>query len=112
MIEALTYRLSDHTTADDASRYRSGQEVKDAWALEPLIRTRAFLVNTGLWDVAKEQALLQECALKVDAAVTEYLAKSKPSTDAMFDHLFAALPAQLREQRLVARKYGSKPSGH
>ena len=36
LIEALTYRLSDHTTADDASRYRSHAEVKEAWALEPL----------------------------------------------------------------------------
>jgi 2-oxoisovalerate dehydrogenase E1 component alpha subunit len=112
LIEALTYRLSDHTTADDASRYRSGQEVKDAWALEPLIRIRDFLINAGLWDTAKEQALLDESALKVDAAVTEYLGKAKPSPDAMFEHLFAALPARLHEQRLVARKYGSKPSGH
>jgi 2-oxoisovalerate dehydrogenase E1 component alpha subunit len=112
LIEALTYRLSDHTTADDASRYRSGQEVKEAWALEPLIRVRAYLRNAGVWDPAKEKTLLEECALKVDAAVTEYLMKSKPSTDAMFDHLFAALPAQLRGQRLAARKYGAKPSGH
>ena len=112
LIEALTYRLSDHTTADDASRYRSGQEVKDAWALEPLIRIRKFLLNAGIWDAAKEQTLLEECALQVDAAVTEYLAKARPTTDAMFDHLFAALPAHLHEQRRVARKYGSKPSGH
>jgi pyruvate dehydrogenase E1 component alpha subunit len=117
LIEALTYRLSDHTTADDASRYRSGQEVKDAWALEPLIRTRTFLAGAGLWDAAMEQALLQECSVKVDAAVTEYLGKAKPETDAMFDHLFAALPAHLREQRLIARHYSSKPgaskpSGH
>ena len=117
VIEALTYRLSDHTTADDAGRYRSGEEVKDAWALEPLVRTRKFLIDTGLWDAAKERALLEECALKVDAAVTEYLAKAKPATDAMFDHLFAALPAHLSEQRLIARHYssklaGSKSSGH
>jgi pyruvate dehydrogenase E1 component alpha subunit len=112
LIETLTYRLSDHTTADDASRYRSGEEVKDAWTLEPLIRIREFLINAGVWDAAKEAALLQECALEVDAAVTEYLAKAKPSTDAMFDHLFAVLPAHLREQRLIARKYGSTPSGH
>jgi len=112
LIETLTYRLSDHTTADDASRYRSDREVKDAWALEPLIRIRTFLADAGLWDAAKEQALLQECTLKVDAAVTDYLRKTKPSTDAMFDHLFAALPAHLHEQRLIARKYGSKPSGH
>jgi 2-oxoisovalerate dehydrogenase E1 component alpha subunit len=112
LIEALTYRLSDHTTADDASRYRKGQEVKDAWALEPLIRIRAFLINAGIWDAGEEQALLEECAIKVDAAVTEYLGRGKPSTDAMFEHLFAALPAHLHEQRHIARKYGSKPSGH
>ena len=112
LIEALTYRLSDHTTADDASRYRSAQEVKDAWALEPLIRFRAYLRNAGLWEAAKEKALLDQCASKVDDAVTEYLGKAKPSTDAMFDHLFAALTSQLREQRLVARKYGAKPSGN
>jgi 2-oxoisovalerate dehydrogenase E1 component alpha subunit len=112
LIEALTYRLSDHTTADDASRYRSGQEVKDAWALEPMIRIRAFLVKAGLWDAAKEQALLDECTRQVDEAVTEYLGQTKPSTDTMFDHLFAALPEHLHEQRVIARKYASKPSGH
>jgi pyruvate dehydrogenase E1 component alpha subunit len=112
LIEALTYRLSDHTTADDASRYRSGQEVKDAWALEPLIRIREFLLRTGAWDAAKESLLLEDCAHRVDAAVSEYLAIPKPSTDAMFEHLFAELPAHLHEQRLIARKYGSKSSGH
>ena len=111
LIEALTYRLSDHTTADDASRYRSAQEVKTAWALEPLTRTRAFLVSAGLWDADKERCLLEDCALKVDAAVNEYLGKTKPSTDAMFDHVFAELPAHLHEQRLVARKYGCKSGG-
>jgi pyruvate dehydrogenase E1 component alpha subunit len=112
LIEALTYRLSDHTTADDASRYRKGQEVKDAWALEPLIRIRGFLINAGIWDAAREQALLEECTLNVDAAVTDYLGRAKPSTDAMFEHLFATLPAHLHEQRRIARKYASKPSGH
>jgi 2-oxoisovalerate dehydrogenase E1 component alpha subunit len=112
VVEALTYRLSDHTTADDASRYRSNQEVKHAWTLEPLLRIRSFLIDAGQWDLEHEQALLEECTLKVDGAVTEYLGKAKPTTDAMFEHLFAVLPAHLREQRLIARKYGSKSSGH
>jgi pyruvate dehydrogenase E1 component alpha subunit len=112
LIEALTYRLSDHTTADDASRYRSGQEVKDAWQLEPLLRLREFLLRARVWDIDKERIYLEECALKVDAAVTEYVAKPKPSSDAMFDHLFASMPAHLHEQRLTARKYAAKPSGH
>src|SRR5450755_3206150 len=50
LIEALTYRLGDHTTADDASRYRSAREVKEAWALEPLLRLRQFLVARGDWN--------------------------------------------------------------
>jgi pyruvate dehydrogenase E1 component alpha subunit len=117
LIEALTYRLSDHTTADDASRYRSAQEVKDAWAIEPLVRVRKYLCAMGIWDAGKEQDLLDECAVEVDAAVAAYLARAKPVTDAMFDHLFAALPAHLHEQRLTARRYSSKPgvskpSGH
>ncbi|HWJ36529.1 MAG TPA: pyruvate dehydrogenase (acetyl-transferring) E1 component subunit alpha [Steroidobacteraceae bacterium] len=107
LIEALTYRLSDHTTADDASRYRSDSEVKEAWAIEPMIRIRKYLVEAGAWNDAKETSLLQDCARQVDAAVAEYVRLAKPSTDAMFDHLFAALPAHLHEQRATARKYSS-----
>ncbi|WP_410969714.1 thiamine pyrophosphate-dependent enzyme, partial [Salmonella sp. SAL4450] len=43
VIEALSYRLSDHTTADDASRYRSQAEVDEAWKVEPMIRLRKLL---------------------------------------------------------------------
>src|SRR5450631_3751137 len=46
LIEALTYRLSDHTTADDAQRYRPAAEVKAAWDKEPLKRMRNYLANS------------------------------------------------------------------
>jgi 2-oxoisovalerate dehydrogenase E1 component alpha subunit len=107
LIEALTYRLSDHTTADDASRYRSAADVEAAWAVEPLVRLRTYLRKEGAWDDAKEHALLQDCAQQVDAAVAQYLRLAGPTTDAMFDHLFAVLPRHLREQRATARYYSS-----
>jgi pyruvate dehydrogenase E1 component alpha subunit len=112
LIEALTYRLSDHTTADDASRYRSPEQVKKAWALEPLIRIRRYLQAAGVWSEADEQTLLKDCTREVDVAVNEYLNTAKQSTDAMFDTLFAELPLHLREQRVIARKYGAKSRGH
>ena len=112
LIEALTYRLSDHTTSDDASRYRSAREVKEAWDLEPLLRLRQFLVARGDWNDDKERDLLAQCAHQVETAVAEYLGGTKPATDAMFEHLFATPPAHLHEQRLIARKYGAKSSGH
>jgi pyruvate dehydrogenase E1 component alpha subunit len=112
VIEALTYRLSDHTTADDAARYRSAAEVKQAWEFEPLLRFRKYLRARGLWDDAAEAALLARCTAQVEAAVAEYTGGGKPSTDAMFDHLFAAPPPHLLEQRAMARKFSAKPSGH
>lgn len=112
LIEAITYRLSDHTTADDASRYRGAQEVKDAWAREPLIRVREYLKRQGAWSDGQERALLEECSREVEAAVQEYLGTPKQSTDAMFDHLFAEPPQHLREQRSIARRYGAGTGEH
>ena len=43
LIEAITYRLGDHTTADDATRYRSPDELNEAWQKEPIARLRHFL---------------------------------------------------------------------
>ena len=107
LIEALTYRLSDHTTADDASRYRDQGEVKEAWEKEPLLRLRAYLTKLKAWDDAHEEALKAECAREIEVAVDQYLSGPKPSTDAMFDHLFANPPKGLLEQREIARRYAS-----
>jgi pyruvate dehydrogenase E1 component alpha subunit len=112
VIEALTYRLSDHTTADDASRYRPAGELESAWKLEPLLRVRSYLTRRGLWSEVQEKAWLADCAAQVDAAVEEYQKFPKPTTDAMFDHLFARLPPYLERQREVARKYVNPQSNH
>jgi 2-oxoisovalerate dehydrogenase E1 component alpha subunit len=107
LIEAITYRLSDHTTADDASRYRREQEVKDAWQTEPLLRLRAYLVQNGHWDEKREEELKAECAREVDAAVEEYLQTPRQSTDSMFDYLFERLPKNIVRQRELARRYAA-----
>jgi 2-oxoisovalerate dehydrogenase E1 component alpha subunit len=107
VIEALTYRLSDHTTSDDATRYRSAEEVEAAQRLEPIARTRAFLESRGLWDEPAEVALRRECGEAVETAVKQYLATPKQSTDTMFDYLYAQLPTALRAQREDARRYSA-----
>jgi 2-oxoisovalerate dehydrogenase E1 component alpha subunit len=40
LIEAVCYRLCDHTTADDATRYRDAESVNAAWKVEPVARLR------------------------------------------------------------------------
>lgn len=111
LIEALTYRLGDHTTADDATRYRDPEIVRRAWKREPIARLRAYLVRRGAWTAEKETALLEECAREVEHAVAAYLAVEPPTVDAMFDHLHAALPRALEAQRSLARRFASGEGG-
>jgi 2-oxoisovalerate dehydrogenase E1 component alpha subunit len=112
LIEAITYRLSDHTTADDAGRYRPADEVKQAWLVEPLVRLRSYLTRTGAWSAQAEQALQQEGSALVEAQVALYLGTPKQSTDTMFDYLFAETPRHLIEQREMARRYPNPGGGH
>lgn len=115
VIEMITYRLSDHTTADDARRYRDQAEVEAAWKREPLIRLRNYLIDQGCWDEVREEELLAECAERVQAAVEEYLdtVKNNPQpVDAMFDYMFKNLPHTLEEQREIARRFARSGGDH
>ena len=98
LIEALTYRLGDHTTADDARRYRSDEEVKAHWQQEPIGRLKKYLVSQGVWTKEDEESLVSDCQRHVDAAAERYLAQKPPAPTAMFDHLYAELPSALRRQ--------------
>jgi len=99
LIEALTYRLGDHTTADDAARYRPPQEVQMRWKEEPIARLRAYLVSQKAWGKAEEEQLASDCQRQVDAAVARYLATGPRAPETMFDHLFKDLPAAYAAQR-------------
>jgi 2-oxoisovalerate dehydrogenase E1 component alpha subunit len=101
----VTYRLSDYTTADDASRYRKKEDVEVAWKVEPLIRIRKYLTNLGVWDEEQEAALLEDSANKVDIAVQKYLNTPKQPVESMFDYMYKDLPESLEEQRDHAIKY-------
>ena len=102
-IEAVTYRLGDHTTADDARRYRDEEEL-DMWKLrDPLIRMRNYLESLGLWDDTKHAALLEEA----EAFVAEVVKKAEdieplPPT-AMFEHMFKTMTPNLSTQARTMR---------
>jgi 2-oxoisovalerate dehydrogenase E1 component alpha subunit len=99
LIEAMTYRLSDHTTADDAARYRPPEEVQARWKEEPIARLRAYLVSQKAWGKAEEEQLAAECQKEIEAAVERYLAFGPRAPETMFDHLYAELPRTYASQR-------------
>jgi 2-oxoisovalerate dehydrogenase E1 component alpha subunit len=108
VIELVTYRLADHTTADDARRYRPDEEVKAAWTREPLVRLRTYLTSLGVWSEAEELAWREVCNARVDEEVNAYLAVPPPPVTDMFDHLYETLPLDLAAQREDAIDWESR----
>jgi pyruvate dehydrogenase E1 component alpha subunit len=102
LIEALSYRLGDHTTADDASRYRDDAEVSRHWPNEPLLRLRHYLTEGGHWTRNDEERLLQDTAAEIDAAADAFLAMPPQDPATIFDYTYAQLPADLARQREAA----------
>ncbi len=108
LVEALTYRMSDHTTSDDATRYRSAEEVAEQARRDPILRARNWLAARTGWSDADEQALRADCAAQVEAAVGEYLATPAQAPETMFDYLYATLPNALTQQREVLARRGDR----
>lgn len=114
LVEAHTYRMQAHTNADDASRYRSPEEV-EAWVpRDPLTRLRTYLRGLRLLD---DDA---EARLAADAETTAAYLRDGLSTDAepdpaeLFAHVYSRRTPQLAEQAALlqdelARQDGGRP---
>jgi pyruvate dehydrogenase E1 component alpha subunit len=103
LIEAVTYRLADHTTADDAGRYRNDRVVAGHWKEEPVLRLRKYLTDAGHWTKEDEEELLCQTAAELDAAAQAYLTTPPQQPDSIFDYTFADMPAELLAQRATMR---------
>ncbi|MDX1550432.1 MAG: pyruvate dehydrogenase (acetyl-transferring) E1 component subunit alpha, partial [Lysobacter spongiicola] len=53
----------------------------------------------GLWSEDEEKAWIEECGKRVDVEINAYLETPVQPVEAMFDHLYADMPADLLEQR-------------
>jgi pyruvate dehydrogenase E1 component alpha subunit len=101
MIECVTYRLAVHTTADDPSKYRSDEEVKEWQRRDPIPRVQRYLKDRGLLDDEEIRNLEGAVAGQIEEAWKEAQRRMESLGDPLdlFAHTYAELPAYLREQR-------------
>jgi pyruvate dehydrogenase E1 component alpha subunit len=102
LIEALTYRLGPHTTADDASRYRDEGDVERWRAYDPIDRYRTWLVASGHADDDFVAACEDEAGTWVSEVRAGVIATEPPPAEWMFDWTYAEPPAILARQRVEA----------
>jgi 2-oxoisovalerate dehydrogenase E1 component alpha subunit len=98
-IEAVTYRMGAHTTADDPTRYRDAGELEDWRAKDPIARLRTFLTGRGMLDDAREAVV----AARADAVAAELRAACigmpDPEPMSVFENVYTGEHAILDRQR-------------
>ena len=99
LIEAVTYRMGAHTTADDPSRYVPGEELERQRRRDPITRLAAHLTREGLLTPERDAAIEEEARQIVADAHAEAEAEAEPPDDGFFDHVYAEPSQQLTEQR-------------
>lgn len=103
LVEAHTYRMESHTNADDATRYRTSEEVEGWTAKDPITRLQTYLVSRG----ALDEARIDEVRAEAEALAADV--RSRLSTEAtvdpmsLFEHVYAEPTTQLLEQREMVR---------
>ena len=99
LIEAITYRLHAHTTADDPTKYRDQAEV-EMWAeRDPLPRFRTFLMDREMLTEAEDQQIYDEVAADIQATVEAYEALEPQSPELLFNIVYANPSRQLQRQQ-------------
>jgi pyruvate dehydrogenase E1 component alpha subunit len=104
LIEARTYRIEAHTNADDATRYRSEDEVLQWLARDPIDRLERHLTARGLLDVEARDKVVAEADAFASALRERINAVPVLDPAQLFEHVYAQPTAALRAQarRLTA----------
>lgn len=99
LIEAVTYRMGPHTTADDPKRYRTDDDLAAWRARDPITRLHALLAATGA-DIeaidADVKAAADRAAAELRASIT---AIPDPEPMSVFDHVYAEPNSHLERQK-------------
>lgn len=98
LIEALTYRMGPHTTADDPTRYRPDSEDDEWEEKDPLTRVRRLLEQQEEWSEDWQSELEEQAGLNIERAVEWAEAMPEPTFEEMLNRMYSEPTAPLRKQ--------------
>lgn len=105
LIEALTYRVSHHSTSDDSFAYRARVEVED-WKRRdnPITRLRKFMEARGMWDDAREKEARDGLRKEILKGIAEAEKEKRPALRSMFEDTYEELTPDLEAQVVKLRE--------
>jgi len=102
LIEAFTYRIEHHTSADDSTRYRTKKEVEEWKKKDPIDRLEKHMKKKKLLDESGRKKTWENARKKIEEAVKKMESLPEPKVSDIFDFVFEALPQSLEEQKKLA----------
>lgn len=99
LIEAMSYRVSHHSTSDDSFAYRAKTEVED-WKRRdnPIARLRKWMEGKNLWDEEKEKTLRSDLRKEVLEAYRRAEKEKKPNLRGVFEDVYKEMTEEQVEQ--------------
>jgi len=103
-IEAISYRVGDHSTSDFSQRYRDEEEMKKWKELlekfsSPIDRLEKYLTRRGLIDAERTKKLRKDALEQVRSALKNSTNELLPDVDQLFEQVYEKMPDILEEQR-------------
>ncbi|KAH8601487.1 2-oxoisovalerate dehydrogenase-like protein subunit alpha [Bisporella sp. PMI_857] len=99
LLEAMSYRISHHSTSDDSFAYRARVEVED-WKRRdnPITRLRKYLEKKGIWDEGKEKEARARLRKEVLSAFSEAEKEKKPPMRSLFEDVYEEMTPEVKKQ--------------
>ena len=106
LIEAMTYRVGPHSTADDPNRYRTKEESEKWSKKDPVEILRRKLITKKLWSEVEEKELVSSYDREISASIERQEAtETLPPEKLIFDDVYDSIPWHLEEQRKELAEY-------
>jgi len=99
LIEALTYRLGAHSSADDPSVYRSEDETRSWLEVDALRRLKLHALWRGVWKEDIEEELRKQADEEIQRTLSESEKLPPPPVESLFDDVYETLPWHLQEAK-------------
>ena len=109
LIEATTYRIMMHTTADDPKKYRTEEEVEPWLKKDPLIRFETYLRNKKLLDDKIQTVMEEEIKKEIDEAIVFY-ENYKHDPYELFEYMYEEMTPELAAQLAELKAYREGPA--
>lgn len=99
LVEAMSYRVSHHSTSDDSSKYRPSAEV-DGWKRRdnPITRLRKWMESKGIWSEEKEREEQSRIKKEILKAFNQAEREKRPELRAMFEDVYETVTEEQEEQ--------------